>query len=680
MKRTPTIDRVVKECVEFARVFINGRETVDNIKLEYYTWDLETFPNCFLFGGRFRGATEFQVFEISDRVNQRTELLSWLSYLQNRGSHLVGYNNIGFDYPIIHELLNNPYTFDATKAHELGTSIIMADSYGATNIRYQDRIIPQIDLSKINHFDNKMRRTSLKALEFAMRADSVEDLPFPVRPLTFEEMDKLRSYHLNDIKETERFLERCEHLIELRKELLETGVLTGDVLNYSDVKIGEKYLVSKIGYAKCYNGGKPKQTYRSSVAFKEVLLPKIFFRTPEFQRVHDWFNQTIVHLGAETKPEFEARLGGLDFFFGLGGVHASVDREYFETTEEFEIIDVDVAGMYVAVGVVNGFYPEHLGQEFVKAYRQLQKDRALHKKGTAMNAVLKLAGNGVYGKSNDVWSCFHDPKYTFTVTGNGQLQLLQLAEVFSLIPGLKLIQANTDGITAYVPKKMRYLFDFWKGDWERETGYKLEEVVYKKMWIRDVNNYVAVKTDNTVKRKGAYWFPESWKDYDGVWNKDFSALVVQKAADLVLRLNVKPEDAVYCSSNKFDFMLRHKVTAGATVKIGEKVQQKTIRYYVSTKGEKMVRISKPKGKIGEFKRKNGLKDSEFYKIAREVPEGVWDERIHTKNKSTYEIEEKSIEAGWLVKECNKAVDFDWKDVDWRYYAQEVAKLDITRGA
>ena len=90
------------------------------------------------------------------------------------------------------------------------------------------------------------------------------------------------------------------------------------------------------------------------------------------------------------------------------------------------IIDIDVAGMYVAVAIANGFSPEHLGQDFVNAYRQLQSDRAQYPKGTTMNAVLKLAGNGVYGNSNNPYSCFYDPKYTFSVTVNGQLQLLQL--------------------------------------------------------------------------------------------------------------------------------------------------------------------------------------------------------------------------------------------------------------
>lgn len=648
----------------------------------FITYDLETFLNCFLFISKFSDSPEIQVFEISSRKSDRDALLTWLNYLKNCKVIMVGFNNIGFDYNIIHELLNNPYTFDALKAYLEAQKIFATQHRGLNAVRFNDRILPQLDLVKLHHFDNVAKATSLKALQFAMRSESVDDLPYdPAVPLTSEQMDELIVYGRHDVTETEKFALKSMKAINIRLDLLNQGVLTGDVLNFSDVKLGTEYLVKKIGRSKCYEGSKPKNTFRTEVPLKSVILPKIKFKTERFQDVLDWFNkQTIYTTGDSPKPSLEVSLAGIDFNFGIGGVHASVENRYFASNEEFVIRDIDVSGMYVAVAIANGFAPEHLGQDFSTAYRQLQADRKNYSKKTVMNLILKLAGNGVFGNSNNPYSPFYDPKYTFSVTVNGQLQLLQLAEVLSLIPGVTIIQANTDGITAYLPRSIGYLFDLWKDDWERDTGLKLEEVEYSKMWIRDVNNYLAIDTKGEVKRKGAYWYPINEDDYHGGsgsnWNKDFSNISAQKGIEQVLLNGWKSSDIIRLMSDPFDFMLRYKTPHGAQVFIGDRPVSKTLRYYVSTAGEPARKVSKPKGQIGAYKRRNGLSDSAYLKIASTLPAGTWDERVHTKNKSKYEQVVTSIESGWKIKCCNKASDFNWADVDYDYYTNEIDKLVI----
>ncbi len=643
--------------------------------MKFYIWDLETYKNCFLFNGKFEDDSIVHTFEISSRKNQRDLLLSHLSYLQNNQDlYNVGFNSLGFDYPILHDLLTSPYTFTAERAWQMAQTIINSQSYGQNPnaIWMSDRILKQIDLVKINHFDNANRRTSLKSLQFAMRSESVEDLPYdPSKDLTSEQMDHLIAYGIHDVEETEKFLKKCKHHILMRKELLDNGVLSGDVLNYSDVKIGTEYLVKKIGKAKCQG-----RTNRTEVPLNAIILPKIQFRTEAFESVREWFNQQTIYINSEApKPKLEAELAGLKFHFGIGGVHASVESRVFHSDETHVIKDIDVSGMYVAVAIANGFAPEHLGKDFSLAYKQLQQDRAQYPKGSMMNAVLKLAGNGVYGNSNNPYSPFYDPKYTFSVTVNGQLQLLQLVEVLSLIPGLQLIQANTDGITAAIPRNLTYLFDLWKADWENNTGLKLEEVTYSSMFIRDVNNYVAVTDDGKVKRKGAYWYPIEEKDYEGVWNKDFSNIAAIKGVEQVMLNGAEADDVIRTIANPYDFMLRYKTPGGAKVYIGEKEMLKTVRYYVSTSGQPMRKITKAKGKVGSFKRKNKLTDEYFNTILAEVGD-KWDERIHTKNKSTLADAETSIESGWLVKECNRADNFNWSDVNFDYYIKEINKLII----
>lgn len=179
-----------------------------------------------------------------------------------------------------------------------------------------------------------------------------------------------------------------------------------------------------------------------------------------------------------------------------------------------------------------------------------------------------------------------------------------------------------------------------------------------------------------IKAKGAYWFPKEIKDYDGVWNKDFSMMVVQKVIEQTLINNWDPEALVRLASDPFDFMLRYKTPSGAKVFIGDQETSKTVRYYVSTAGQPMKKIAMPKGDIGQYKRKNKLSDQEFLKVIKEIGPGVWDPRIHTKNKSKYEEVVTNIENGRLVKCCNKADQFNWSDVDFDYYIQEIKKLFI----
>ncbi len=109
--------------------------------------------------------------------------------------------------------------------------------------------------------------------------------------------------------------------------------------------------------------------------------------------------------------------------------------------------------------------------------------------------MLKLALNGVYGDSNNQFSVFYDPLFTMSITLNGQLLLCLLAEGLMKIPGLRLIQVNTDGLTVRVPRSHKMLVDLARAAWQDRTGLNLEEAVYKRMFIRDCNNYIAEYDD-----------------------------------------------------------------------------------------------------------------------------------------------------------------------------------------
>ena len=465
-----------------------------------WIYDTEQYPNVFTITFEHAEAPVSLYFEISDWRNDSKEIIDFLSQLKNDKARLVGFNNLGWDYPILHTLIRMGHA-DAKTLYDKAQSIIQSQNDDVSKFQHfvytSDRYVDQIDLFKIHHFDNKARATSLKVLEFNMRSDDIQDLPFKVGTiLTREQVEKLKEYNRHDVAQTKLFYYKTLDMIRFREEL--TAKYNRDFMNHNDTKIGKDYFVMKLEEAgvACYDygssGRKPRQTPRPQLALRDAILPWIQFEQPEFVRVLNWLkNQTIT----ETKGVFNdlvARVDGFDFVFGLGGIHGSIESEVVESNDELVIVDLDVSSYYPNLAICNRFYPKHLGVEFCDIYKNLYEQRKTYPKGSAENAMLKLALNGVYGDSNNKFSVFYDPLFTMSVTLNGQLLLCVLAENLIRIKDLRLIQINTDGITVRLPRtEMAHLQEVRQW-WERLTGLQLEEALYKRMLIANVNNYIAV--------------------------------------------------------------------------------------------------------------------------------------------------------------------------------------------
>lgn len=152
-------------------------------------YDLEVYPNCFLFAVESLGSGKSRIFEISHRKNELGVIKAFIERLVPKGIRMVGYNNYGYDYPVLHYLLNDlKNEKDAglinRKLYEKSKSIIEAPHHArfAHVIWDRDHIVPQIDLFKIHHFDNVSKATSLKILEYNMRMDDIRDLPSHLGP------------------------------------------------------------------------------------------------------------------------------------------------------------------------------------------------------------------------------------------------------------------------------------------------------------------------------------------------------------------------------------------------------------------------------------------------------------------------------------------------------------------
>lgn len=115
----------------------------------------------------------------------------------------------------------------------------------------------------------------------------------------------------------------------------------------------------------------------------------------------------------------------------------------------------------------------------------------------------KILNNGSFGKLGSIYSIFYAPTELLQVTLTGQLALIMLIEQLELA-GIPVVSANTDGIVINPRRDQEWLADQIIQDWEAITNFETERTDYTMLASRDVNSYIAIKTDGEVKLKGAF--------------------------------------------------------------------------------------------------------------------------------------------------------------------------------
>ena len=663
-------------------------------------YDVESYGNVFTFAMEMLYTPQKAIWEISPYRNDSQALMQFLQHMAQSQMFAIGYNNLGYDYVLLHWLMNNPQA-DCYQIKQKSNEIIESKDRFAHNIWASDRYIPQIDLQKTHHLE---LRQSLKGLEINMRSRNVVESSIAFdQNLTEEQVNRVVvPYNQHDVSETKQFALHSIGALEFRIGLIpEHGV---DVVNWSDAKIGEKIVIKRLGDDICYDksSGKKRmrQTPRTEIAFNDIIFPYIQFENPEFQRVLDFLRSKTLRAdeldisedgtpSLKTKGVFKgltAIVGGVEFGFGVGGIHGSVNRKKIISTEDYRIIDIDVKGQYPNVAISNNLSPAHLGQPFVVVYTQIPEERDYWKDlkgGKCYEAnSMKLAANAVYGKSNSKFSPFFDPQFTMTITVNGQLMLAMIIEKLVKVPTLQIIQANTDGISFYVHKDHEEATKTICREWEAMTGLIMEDDYYNRMFVRDVNGYIAEDMNGNLKLKGPYWTPDP-QDWCGsiassqppAWHKNLSNPVSPRAAIAHMAYGVDIEQFIRMCTNPFDFTVQVKINRSDKLLRGDKEEQRNSRFYISTNGERLVKKMPALGPIGEYKKSPKVSATEYEAVMIETG-GAWDERVCTKNKGQYDVRETSIASGYLVHMANNIDDFDFNNINYDWYVNEARKLVV----
>lgn len=585
-------------------------------------FDCESYRNVFTMAVMPIDFDTWWVYEVSGRRNDARKLYDDLK--SGVYTRFYGFNNMSYDWPLVHYFLELMATWGDNLTPLHLADLLYRKTVELINVEWgkgwehhvwpRNQVVPQCDLMMLNHFDNPSKVTSLKDLMFNLQCPNMAELPFPPGTvLTDDQIDTLINYNVHsDCWTTKRFAIECRDAIGFRESLIAKGTFGPECLSYNDVKIGEKFFIQHLeqarpGITAKVNGRKP-QTYRNRIAVGDVIVPFIAFERPELRHLLANLRDTTVD-GTKLKGSynFKVPLDGVEISIGAGGIHGALDRQVIRSDAQRVVIDIDVTGYYPSVAIEYEFYPEHIGPVFSVVYRKIRDTRTGAKRiGDMVQAgILKLSNNGAFGMTGSEHSVLRDTRCLLAITVNGQLLQCLLAEAILRIPSARILQLNTDGLTVDIPRGYRELFDQICAWWMRHTCLELEFSEFDGLWLRDCNNYLARYSDipfnkknrGKVKRKGDY----DWQMLSGsiggqkAWNRDFSALVVPKAAEAAMLEDQDPADFIGHHSTPYDFLIKQRVKGGSRLEFGHSAEPlgKLVRYYIATSGQPLVKVMPP---------------------------------------------------------------------------------------
>lgn len=649
-------------------------------------YDLETYPNFFLATFKPVNSDEYYEFEISDRKSDLKELKL---FLKQPNLMLVGFNNINFDYPILHHtILKNNNNWSSEQIYEV-VKVVINNKY--SSIWDNQTKIPQLDLFRIWHYDNKNKSTSLKWLEFAMRMPNVADLPYKVGSILDNiEKDLTILYCRNDIIATQEFFNKSKKHIEIRQFYSDFEHL--NLINASEIKMSKeifsKYLAKEMNMS--VKEIKSLRTYRDTFPVTDILFDYLEFNDPvniatlKRFKSYNWFDTS------EMSKE-KAKLHTISFAtkyksvlreYAEGGLHSFGKPGIYESNDDYVLVDVDFASYYPHLSFRNALHPEHIpAKVFNELYEGFYTKRKEFPKSDPRNYVLKIILNGSYGLSKDKNAFLYDPKWQLAICINGQLILTLLTEkVFDVIPDAQIIFENTDGAMYRIPRaKLKDLEEACKLT-ESIVNIPLEVQVCEKIIAKDVNNYMNVIKGDYIKFKGVF-------EIDRDYHKNHSKRIVPLALANYFINDIPVEETIHShlldkvdyifgkTYGIFDFCIGSKMKGnnrltsrkivGANYII-EETLNKMNRYYISDSGVELIKILEPL-------EKNYLTQTDKHRMTIDSTQGNIFDIIGDETLVNPSDRETNIESGWKCKLFNNFIEEEYS-INYQYYIDDCNKI------
>ena len=494
---------------------------------ELYPYDIEVYPNLFMCTVKRRSDSKYLTYMIGVVPSKDkgvlplefNDLNKLVQLFTDPKKWFVGYNSFHYDDQIMAFLIQNFRNLStctsldiSNQIHDLSSDIIHYDN---NDYKYRS-YFNSLDMMRMGRKGNQ--RKALKRQAVNLKHELIQDLPIPPGSTIYvHQVKKLRYYNINDVDITDKLCTYFIGDIALRRRLsLAYGL---NLMNEGgESGIAAKLLLKSIAQEMGVHPEelKNQRTERKEIEIKDCIPSYINFQT---KLMRTFLSQ--LKLGKIKKGEkFQRRIRIKETYYDVmtGGLHSVNPSCVYTATDTVKIKDCDVSSFYPWLILNNDVAPAHLGDSFRKVYGGVVAERMIAKtmhgrclsEGKLDEAKewdlkaknQKIMVNAGYGQMGSPFSFMYDPLAMYKVTIAGQLSLLMLIERLELA-GIKVFYANTDGITALVPVEKEQDYVTICEEWQHDTQLELEFEDYKKCVIRNVNNYLIVKTNGKTKAKGS---------------------------------------------------------------------------------------------------------------------------------------------------------------------------------
>lgn len=560
-------------------------------------YDLEVFPNVFSCTMKNTETGEIHQWEVSNRKN---DIDSIIAKFKEDDKLFCGYNCIHYDNPIINFILEyekpiskSGYLRITKNIYNLSDTIINGDLEKWKRWKYANNFLT---LDLLTMLYSQKLRVGLKEMQVTMQYPNVEEYSGDFgQPLPDSEIDKMLAYNLNDVLSTEALLNRCKADIELRISIeneYDINALSKDGMTLGMEIIKHKYLEAT--HQQWYQI-KDLRSPCDEMDLNNIIFPFIHYDTPQLQGILEEIKGMSVGAGRKAL-EKHFLFDKLEYSIGVGGMHSVNTPQAFICNDDEVISDVDVASLYPSLIISYKLYPPHLGEEFLNVYSRIRTERleAKHNGDKLKNLTLKLSLNGLTGNLQNEYSWVYSPETVMKIRMNGQFLLLMLAEKL-VESGVKIIQANTDGLFVLRKKKDEQQFQDILKWWEDTTKLTLEEDKFERFYQFAINDYLGVlqgykETHNPklLKKKGLF--------IDTVTlGKGMQPMIVPKAINAYFADGIPVQQTIRSSRDINDFITYQKIGKQFTVEYGGQKVTHINRYYCSDSGYFLEKVDE-KGK------------------------------------------------------------------------------------
>ena len=474
-----------------------NRELVDSDEL--FVYDIEVYANyCLIaFTGIDSGKEVF--FELSEYMDAPN--YKKLQYICDN-KKMVSFNGIGFDVVIMALFLAGKTTSELQRA----TSMLIEDEMRPYEVLKAFKV-RQLKIDQIDIMEVCIGQGSLKLYGARLHCESIIDLPFvPGTKLCKDKQSVVKLYCRNDLSVTRLvYLDRLAPITLRESMSLEYGV---DMRSRSDAQCAEDIIGAEY---KRLTAREPVKSEFQSFTFKYRVPSFVNFKTDNLQNILSIMSNAELDTGVGKLvcPDVDGLLvsiGTTTYRLGMGGLHSTEESISYEADDDMLLMDIDVASYYPKTIINQRLTPDTLGQGFLGVYEhRIFEPRLIAKKAKdkVKDGMYKIVLNGSFGKFGSKYSILYAPRLLAQVTFTGQLALLMLIERLELV-GISVVSGNTDGIIVYCKRSRYPEIQAIVKRWEKHCDYMMEETHYSKLCNRDVNNYIAIKTDGSVKLKGVY--------------------------------------------------------------------------------------------------------------------------------------------------------------------------------